>query len=316
MSTVSKTSFISRQVSAGAYCYLNLTPPRDVREAVVCSGRERCAPNYRIDRPDFAFHAIEFVADGGGTLTMHRVTYPLKPGMLFGYGPGVPHSIATDPEFPLLKYFVDFAGSALAALLRRTVFARGVPLYASRPFRIRSVFETLLATGNLPSRNRDALCTLLLRQLILTVDDTAMDADTAASPAWQTYLRCREHMERDFLKTPTVRAAARQCCVDPAYLARLFQRFAEESPLQLLNRLKMNRAAELLGNDNRLVKEAAEAVGFADPYHFSRVFKRVYGIPPETFRRTARRDGRPPGRPRTPTAGGEGSSLRAFDSTG
>ena len=47
--------------------------------------------------------------------------------------------------------------------------------------------------------------------------------------------------------------------------------------------------AELLGNQSMLVKEVAEAVGFADPYHFSRVFKRVYGIPPEAFSQTARR---------------------------
>jgi AraC-like DNA-binding protein len=286
-------AFISTQVISGEYYYLNLTPPGDPRDVVICGGREQCAPAYRIERSDFAYHAIEFVADGRGALAMGGATYTLKPGMLFSYGPGVPHTIGSDPASPLLKYFVDFAGGDLAALLRRTVFARGVPLYASRPFRIRDILETLMTTGNTPSRHRDALCTLLLRQLILTIDDTAMDPESAASPAWHTYLRCREHIERHVLRIATVRDAARQCFVDPAYLARLFKRFAEESPLQLLNRLKMNRAAELLGNRDLLVKEAAEAVGFADPYHFSRVFKRVYGIPPETFSRTARRHGMP-----------------------
>ena len=289
-------SFISTQVTSGEYYYLNLNPPADAREVVICGGREHCAPAYRIDRPDFAYHAIEFVADGTGALTMAGATYELRPGMVFSYGPGVPHTIGSDPASPLLKYFVDFAGSELTALLRHTVFARGVPLYASRPFRIRDILETLMTTGNTPSRHRDTLCTLLLRQLILTIDETAMDPQAASSPAWQTYLRCREHIERNVLQIATVRDAARQCFVDPAYLARLFKRFAEESPLQLLNRLKMNRAADLLGNRDILVKQAAEAVGFAAPYHFSRVFKRVHGIPPETFSRTARRGGGSPTR--------------------
>jgi AraC-like DNA-binding protein len=34
---------------------------------------------------------------------------------------------------------------------------------------------------------------------------------------------------------------------------------------------------------NLLVKEAAAEVGFEDSYHFSRVFKKVVGIPPSRF---------------------------------
>ncbi len=284
-----QASFISEQVSSAEYYYLNLTPAKDAKETVVCGGREQCIPNYRIERKAFEFHAIEFVAAGKGNLDMGGIRQELKPGMVFSYGPRTPHTIWTDPDTPLLKHFVDFTGSNLTALLRETVFSRGLPLYASHPFRIRSIFENLIATGNTQSRNRDALCLLLLRQLILTIDDTATDMETAASPAWQTYLRCRQHIERNVLGIATVRDAARECFVDQAYLARLFQRFADETPLQLINRLKMNKAAELLGSRNMLVKQVAETVGFSDPYHFSRVFKRVYGIPPETFSQTARR---------------------------
>ena len=284
-----RAAFISTQVSSGEYYYLNLTPRKNIREAVVCGGREQCAPNYRIERQGFQFHSLEFVAAGKGMLTMDEKVYELRPGMIFHYGPDTPHLIESDPDFPLLKHFVSFTGNDLIHLLEQTVFKEGPPLYAARPFRIRSIFENLITTGNTQSRNRDALCTLLLRQLILLADDTAMDAATAASPAWQTYLRCRQHLERSFLEIATVQQAAQQCFIDQAYLARLFKRFAEESPLQLINRLKMNKAAELLSNRSMLVKEVAEAVGYNDPYHFSRVFKRVYGIPPETFSQVARR---------------------------
>ncbi len=286
-----QASFISTQVTAGEYYYLNLTPKKDTSETVICGGREQCSPDYRIERESFKFHSIEFVAAGKGTLIIHGIRHGLWSGMIFHYGPQTSHMIETDADFPLLKHFVNFVGHNLTDLLKHTVFRRGIPLYAARPFRMRSIFENLITTGNTQSRNRDALCALLLRQLILTADDSAMDAETAASPAWQTYLRCRQHMERNFLKIATVKDAARHCFINQAYLARLFKRFAEESPLQLLNHLKMNKAAELLGNRNVLVKEVAEAVGFADPYHFSRVFKRVYGIPPETFTKTARRQG-------------------------
>ncbi len=282
--------FISTQITSGEYYYLNMTPKKTEPSAVVCGGREQCSPDYRIERHSFKFHAIEFVAAGRGTLTMDGRTYELKPGMIFCYGPRRPHMIETDAEFPLLKHFVDFTGDELTHLLKSTILGKGQPLFTARPFRIRNTFENLIATGNTQSRNRDTLCALLLRLLIVMIDDTATDMASASTLAWQTYLRCRQHIERHFLRIESVQDAAEQCNIDKAYLARLFKRFAEEPPGRLIARLKMNKAAELLGNRDMLVREVAEEVGFVDPYHFSRVFKRVYGIPPETFTRTARRN--------------------------
>jgi AraC-like DNA-binding protein len=68
-----------------------------------------------------------------------------------------------------------------------------------------------------------------------------------------------------------------------AYLSRLFQRFGHTTPYRFLMRLKMNRATELLVDDGMLVKEVAAKLEFADAFHFSRVFKRVYGLPPGRF---------------------------------
>ncbi len=286
-----KAAFISNQVTSGEYYYPNLTPNKDTKETVVCGGREQCAPTYRIERDTFKFYSIEFVSSGRGSLTMNGKTYPLRPGAIYCYGPRTKHIIETDAESPMLKHFIDFTGSALVDLLKTTDFLKGCPLYVSHPFRIRSIFENLIITGNTDSKNRDALCLLLLRQLILFTADFSMEPEAAFSPAWQSYLRCRQYIERHFLETENIAQVAQACFVDQAYLARLFKRYTDETPLQLLTRLKMGKAADLLSNRDLLVKQVAEAVGFTDPYHFSRVFKRVYGIAPETFTQTVRRNG-------------------------
>jgi AraC-like DNA-binding protein len=47
----------------------------------------------------------------------------------------------------------------------------------------------------------------------------------------------------------------------------------------------MRAAAEWLQQPGSLVKQVAERTGFSDPFHFSRVFKKVLGLSPESFRR-------------------------------
>jgi AraC-like DNA-binding protein len=281
-------SFISKQISSGEYYYLNLNPRQGAKEIVVCGGREQCAPDYRIARNSFKFYSIEFVSTGKGMLNLRGERSPLTPGTLFFYGPGIPHLIETDPDSPMLKHFIDFTGSGFLSMIKQTLLFRA-PLYASNLLHTRALFEFLLQTGSTESRHRDALCVLLLKQLILHIDESALPHQEAFSPAWQTYLRCREHIEQTATTLETVEQAAKNCHLDRAYLCRLFQRYADETPLQLLTRLKMARAAELLSGGQLLIKQVADMCGYADPYHFSRVFKRVYRIPPETFIQTVRR---------------------------
>ena len=111
--------FFSLQVREARRFYLDLAPPPDSPLAVVCGGRESCAPDYAIRRPTFSYYSIEFVSRGKGSLTLDGSTFSLFPGAVFSYGPGVAQDIVTDPDEPLEKYFVDFTGSEAPELLRR-----------------------------------------------------------------------------------------------------------------------------------------------------------------------------------------------------
>ncbi len=72
--------------------------------------------------------------------------------------------------------------------------------------------------------------------------------------------------------------------MDKAYVCRLFQVYDQQTPYQLLTRLKMNKAAELLENSGQLIKEVATSVGYVDPFHFLRTFRSLFGVSPSTFR--------------------------------
>lgn len=104
-----------------------------------------------------------------------------------------------------------------------------------------------------------------------------------ASPACQAALDVMDDRQAD----PALSLAhlARAASLSTAQLCRLFQRQVGASPMRHLNRLRVERACDLLRKTTLNVAEVAHAVGFNDPLHFSRVFRRQVGMPPSAWRR-------------------------------
>jgi AraC-like DNA-binding protein len=79
---------------------------------------------------------------------------------------------------------------------------------------------------------------------------------------------------------PTVAELAADARMSPRHLTTLCRGLFAQGPARFLLHMKLRRAEEMLRYRGQSVKEVSDALGFANPYHFSRVFKRVYGRPP------------------------------------
>ena len=275
--------FFSTQVAQASRFYLNLKPAARTPLAIVSGGSEHCAPDYAIHRASLPFYAIEYVARGRGALRLRGRDHALEPGLVFSYGPGVAHHITTRPDAPLIKYFVDFTGSAAVNLLARAHLKPGTVARVFPPGEIQPLFDELIRNGRRGTAGTPEVCAQLLQSLALKIADSRAPLPGGDTLAFATYQTCQEHIRRHFLRLHSVTQAAAECHVDNAYLCRLFQRYDHQSPYRLLVRLKMNHAAERLQSPRVLVKQVAEETGFANPFHFSRVFKSVFGLPPATF---------------------------------
>jgi AraC-like DNA-binding protein len=73
--------------------------------------------------------------------------------------------------------------------------------------------------------------------------------------------------------------------ISPQQLSYLFRKTTGMSPYQYLIHLRIQKAKELLVNDQYLtIKAIALSVGFQDASHFASSFRRLENIPPGKYR--------------------------------
>lgn len=85
-------------------------------------------------------------------------------------------------------------------------------------------------------------------------------------------------------KNPTVTELARKLAVSPRQFTTQCRVLLGASPAKLLLELKLREAEAMLRYQGRRVSEVSEALGFANPFHFSRVCRRAWGYSPSTVK--------------------------------
>lgn len=87
------------------------------------------------------------------------------------------------------------------------------------------------------------------------------------------------------LGLPTVKYCAQELFMSPNYFGDLIKQLTGDTATSTIKRYVMQRAKTLLIG-GASVSQAAEAVGFDYPQHFTRQFKKYYGETPSAFQRT------------------------------
>jgi len=96
--------------------------------------------------------------------------------------------------------------------------------------------------------------------------------------------RVLEAMERQMAEPFTVCDLAAIAGLSPSRFAHLFRRTVGMSPLRHLHTLRMRRAQQLLETSSLPIRDVMQQVGWRDPSHFSKNFKRRFGVAPRRYR--------------------------------
>jgi transcriptional regulator GlxA family with amidase domain len=83
----------------------------------------------------------------------------------------------------------------------------------------------------------------------------------------------------------TLDELARRAGLSRTALAQKFREAMDDTPLNYLRTLRMQTAMRLLSTTSAGLEQVATEVGYTDAFSFSKVFKKVVGLPPREFRR-------------------------------
>ena len=121
-------------------------------------------------------------------------------------------------------------------------------------------------------------------------DPSARDDRDSSAPAGpdcdsaRRIERCIHYMREHLNQPLQVATLAETAHTSPSHFFVLFKRWVGLSPIDYFIRLRMSHACRLLATTSLSVKEVAAALGYDDPFYFSRVFKSVNGTPPTDYR--------------------------------
>jgi len=274
----------SPQVTGSHTFFLDLTEGPGGPWRLVLGGSERCRPDYVVDRSRYPYHVLEYVAGGQGTAELDGRSFPLRAGTLFSCAPDTRCLLRSSATEPLHKFFFALAGRGVAARLAKA----GLQVAACRDLaahgEIRTVAEDLVREGARGGPLTAEICRTLFELFLLKVSDTSTWADHGSPIARDNFLRCRALIDASPQSYSSLEELAAAAGMDVSSICRLFRRFQGTSPYQYLLRRKMTLAAELLVDQGCLVKEAAQRLGYTDPFHFARCLKAVHGDPPSAVR--------------------------------
>jgi AraC-like DNA-binding protein len=241
-----------------------------------------------IPRPEGSLdHILIFCVGGEGWLRLGGVNRTIGPDQMICLPAGVPHWYGSGEENPWSLYWIHFTGRQAADYFHWLGASAENPIiHLSRRNDLQAAFEKiwqhLRAVHTYDNLLQGSVGIVSYFGLIQSMMHAA-EADRRAID---------RHIQEtiDFVAS---NLAAELSLTELAQLAQLtvgrytaaFRRATGCSPIEYFNRLRIQRACELLRTTVNSVQEIAAEVGYADPYYFSRAFKKLIGCSPITFRK-------------------------------
>lgn len=245
------------------------------------AGLSDLSGEYRIGREDPGIHLLLYTLAGRGRLERPAGGSFLRPGEVFIAPARRPYAYELAARSWRILWFHFDADLTPESLFPQEGVVRRAPLREL----LRANMEGFLSeahgaepeSGHAARAYAELIGVGLKRELDLFPDPRTREIRRRLRLLWD---EVHAGLRLDW----SVPELARLFHASPGHFNRLVTRFHGAKPMQVVTRMRMDRAGQLLRNSDYPVKQIAELVGYRNPFAFSVAFKREMGQGPKAYR--------------------------------
>lgn len=218
---------------------------------------------------------------------INGVERKLKPGELVVLRGADVFSYSQNPEKPQISL------SACLSLDRDSISNELMQLTYKRHYRIKNRkayedrFQQVMDTLDSKSDWSDLHITAAILQWLAELQDLLKPEREGGDNAKTVHhvLKAQDWMQERLGEEITVQAWAEASGLNTDYFSRLFKTHTGMAPRAWLIEARLQRASRTLASSDAAIAEVSAISGFNCPFHFSRTFKKRFGIPPAKYRK-------------------------------
>lgn len=245
------------------------------------------------------FLEMAFVMSGAGRYLIADKMYDVKEGDLLIFNPGVKHQafLPEGKEVGTTEFFVGFSEIQLQGMYKNYIplSPEGNILHTSgelrqKIFKICSSMETEKSLGE--QGRYFVMKAYLMQWLVYVIRALSKPVEVASSgysfeSVNKKYVveQIVGYFEDHYSEKISLERIAENMYLSTFYISKIFKSETGDTPIHHLINIRLEKAREILEKHPGMnIKEVAGMVGYDDAYHFSKQFKKHYGISPSQVR--------------------------------
>lgn len=247
------------------------------------------------------FIEIVIILKGKGHFLINGTEIPITEGNVLLLNPGMYHKSIPAPSHTLTECYLAFTDVEFVNTPKNFIpLFHGQKILGKLPEKTKKEIFQLCGAMNQESQSRKTGRYLMLKAYLIQIlclllrfdqqeelsDEHHMQGYEFKSPN-KTYVvqQIMKYMEAHYREKISLDQIAENMYLSPFYISKLFKSETGDTPINYLISLRMEKAKELLDRNPALsIQEAAAQVGYEDAYHFSKLFKKYYGLSPMYYK--------------------------------
>jgi AraC-like DNA-binding protein len=243
--------------------------------------------DWRWKRPPSDHFNLWIPLEGTGEIVHSGKVFAFAPGTMFLFPPGLALTGCLTSGLRMVNFTAHLRRDARLGTKPLSALAwNGLPATCSRAAWLAPFCRYLAHSQPAGQRKGSRLASAGLEVLLESMERARREPPPDRASA--ALSRLVEKIRRNPAAHYSVEEMARETALSESQLTRRFRALVGESPNRFLLGQRLLLAESLLRESSLTVREISERLGYADPYFFSRQFRRFRGVPPSSLRKETR----------------------------